>query len=618
MILRALHELAVADNLIDDPDFEVRPVAWLVEVDRGGRLVAINGTHYEEPQAGNRRPRRLVRSFRVPRRRTGRSGTKAPPDFLVDNAKYVFGVGTPDKPVGEADGREKSGWFRIEVEDCLAATGDEGVKAVLAFLQQVARDPASVRLPAEVKSNDLFAFVYSPDVDRLVHERPAVVAYWRARRTPAASAGNSGRRCVVTGQPIGEPGLFPLVKKIPGATTSGGSLVGFNARAFESFGLDGNENAPISREVAEACATALTRLVDPDFRRASDPDSALPRWHVRLGGDTILTFWSRPGPNRDFVDILAALLEADDPRAVGGVYQSIWRGTPIELTDTSPFYALLLSGAQGRIIVRDWLESTVDTIAANVAKHFRHLEVVRNTPPAKGMMPSPWLPMKAMIGALAPSGDPALAPAPLLAGLVGAALRGTPYPMSLMLRALERERAEAGRGEWADLERRDARAAIIKAVLIRRFDKELSPAMDPTNRDPGYLLGRLMAVLERLQDLALDDINAGVVDRYFGAASATPVAVFPRLLKGARHHARKAKDDDKKAALVVMLDRQVDEICAALDVSADGRSTAGFPAFLPLDQQGLFMLGYHQQRHWLWLPKEERDRVTPSRQPAIN
>jgi CRISPR-associated protein Csd1 len=176
-------------------------------------------------------------------------------------------------------------------------------------------------------------------------------------------------------------------------------------------------------------------------------------------------------------------------------------------------------------------------------------------------------------------------------------------------RAIERTRAEIGKSDWADLERRDARAALLKAVLNRRHRhspadlKEVTAMLDPTNTNPGYLLGRLMAVLERLQQVAINDVNASVIDRYFGSASATPKAVFTRLLKNARHHARKAKDDERTAGTARWLDRLLDEIASSFDAKH-----GGFPAYLALEQQGLFVLGYHHQRHWLWLSKEERER----------
>ena len=126
--------------------------------------------------------------------------------------------------------------------------------------------------------------------------------------------------------------------------------------------------------------------------------------------------------------------------------------------------------------------------------------------------------------------------------------------------------------------------------------------MDPNNTSEGYTLGRLMATLERIQQEALNDVNASVVDRYFGAASATPNVVFVRLLKNARHHVRKAQDAPDKGGLIFLLDKLVDEMADRFDPNANG-----FPSYLPLEQQGLFVLGYHQMRKWLWMTNEERN-----------
>jgi CRISPR-associated protein Csd1 len=196
----------------------------------------------------------------------------------------------------------------------------------------------------------------------------------------------------------------------------------------------------------------------------------------------------------------------------------------------------------------------------------------------------------------------------LAEALLESAVRGVPYPLSLLQKAIERTRAEMGHSEWKDLNRRDARVALIKAVLNRR--RRLHPQttqylevrrdMDPKHDNPGYVLGRLMAVLERLQQEAIGDPNASVVDRFFSGASAAPKSVFFRLMKNARHHARKGKDGEK-AGFVFLLERLLDEHADRFDPKQNG-----FPAHLSLEEQGLFILGYHQMRKWLWMPKEDR------------
>lgn len=602
MILEALYRLAHDERLTDDPDFEVGAVAWLVDVGAGGKLLGIRGTHTPVPAGKGGKTKLEPKSIRIPKRRTGKSGTKAPPDFLVENAKYTFGLSTPDKPFSAEEGAEKSGWFREDLRACAAATGDPAVAAVLSLLDQVAAGTASVQLPADCKSNDLFAFVFDADVDVPVHERPPVKAYWRQLRRQWEAGSGERVRCLVTGTEITGAPLVRMVKGVPGASSAGGALVSVNAPAFESHGWNGNANAPVSTAAGEAVAAALARLLSDDFRLPSAPDSPLPVRHVRLSDDTAVGFWSARGAARGFMDVLAALVEAVDPARVGEAYRSIWYGRPVALGDTSAFYGLTVSGAQGRVVIRDWFESTVAAVDRNLAQYFADLAVVRNTPPAKGVESTPAVPLRALLGSLAPFGKRDDIPAPLVAGFISAAFRGSRYPLSLLQRALERARAEIGRREWSDLERRDARAALIKAVLIRHFNRKLTPDMDPTNTQPGYLLGRLMAVIERLQQEALGDVNASVVDRYFAAASATPRAVFTRLLRSARHHARKAEDEPSTAKTARWLDRQIDEIASRFDPARNG-----FPPHLGLEQQGLFVLGYHQQRHFLWMNKEERD-----------
>ncbi len=336
----------------------------------------------------------------------------------------------------------------------------------------------------------------------------------------------------------------------------------------------------------------------------------------------MVCYWASDRSADEFMDVFGALFNPeDDADRVGEVYRSLWRGRPVSLDDPSRFYALTITGTQGRAIIRDWFESSVADVANRLADYFADLEIVRNTPPPKGRELPPQLSLRVLLASLAPLGKSDEIPAPLAAQFVNAALRGADYPLAVLQKSIERTRAEIGRTRWADLERRDARAALIKAVLRRKNSlKELTSAMDPTNTEPGYLLGRLMAVLERLQQLALGtDVNATVVDRFFGAASATPQAVFPRLLKNARHHARKAADDSRSTGLARWLEHEIDEIIAPLGVEQhrQGLPYTGFPPHLPLDQQGLFVLGYHQQRHWLRMSRDERERMMTERGQAV-
>jgi CRISPR-associated protein Csd1 len=611
VILQALYQLAKTEKLMEDPDFEQKPLAWLITVDEDGSLLGIHGTHTIPPAVeGKKKPRPRPAHYLVPREPGRTSGDRA--FFLFDKAEYALGL-DPETDPGQRREPEKLaarfGLFRQRAEGCLAETGDEGVRAVCRFLDRVSRGEIAVSLPEGCAGNDLFGFVYAPDVDRLVTSRPQVQEHWRSLRALPEEGSTPLQLCLVSGRLAPPAGTVPLIKNVPGGSTSGVALVSFNSNAFESYGWAGNDNAPISRAAAEACSTALNRLLHPAFPHPQQPGQVLPSRHLRLSADTVVCFWATAAGD-DFVSQLLALLEAN-PESVRELYRSLWTGVEVEIEDPAAFYALTLSGSQGRLILRDWLMTHVHEVVRHLAEHFRDLAIVRNTPPPKGRPLAPALAFRVLLRAVAVRGDDKDVPAALAGQLVNAAITGVAYPLSLLQRALERARAEIGRTEWLDLERRDARAALIKAVLNRRRRfhpattpyPEVTEAMDPNNIQPGYLLGRLMALLERTQQLALRDVNASVVDRFFSAASATPRVVFIRLLKNFRHHVRKARDEPKFRREARLQEEQVDRIVHDL-----GDRVENFPSSLSLEEQGLFILGYHHQRHQLFLDREEHKR----------
>lgn len=606
MILQSLYKLAQREELIDDLDFEPKQIAWLVRVSPEGKLIGIESTRYIPPEeTRKKKPKPVAKTYIVPREGGRTSGDKA--FFLADKAEYVFGI----DPDGNRPGEKleiRFNLFKERVESCLRHTGDDGVNAVSKFLKEMRKGRQSLELPEECSSNDLFAFIYDPDIDILVTDRSLVRSYWKNSREDKENWETSETRCLVSGEPCIPGGLFPSIKKVPGGTSSGVALVSFNSKAFESYGWSGISNASISRVAAETCSTALNRLFHPAYPDPHQPGQTLPRRNLRLSSDTTILFWSADARGEEFCSVFSGLLEGN-PEQVKELYRSVWKGYSPDLEDPTAFYALTISGTQGRAIVRDWLESTVARTAKNLAEHFSDLNIVRNTPkPKKNDLP-PQIPLTLLLESLAPRGDRDQIPSPLIGNLVKAAIHGLPYPLSILERALERTRAEIGRTDWVDQNRRDARAALIKAVLNRRLQrdpkiakyKEVKRDMDPKNDSPGYSLGLLMAVLERLQQTAQGDLNATVVDRYFSSASATPKIAFVRLMKNARHHARKVKDDPEKRGMMYRIEKMMDELAGRFDPQH-----SGFPAHLALEQQALFVLGYHQMRKWLWMTREER------------
>ncbi len=106
--------------------------------------------------------------------------------------------------------------------------------------------------------------------------------------------------------------------------------------------------------------------------------------------------------------------------------------------------------------------------------------------------------------------------------------------------------------------------------------------LDRDNPSAAYRLGRLFAALEKIQEEAQPGINATIRERYYGAASTTPVAVFTTLLRLKNHHLAKLPGGRK-----TQFEKLLGEVLAGVE---------GFPAHLNLPDQGRFALGYYHQR----------------------
>lgn len=587
MILQKLYEFAQREQLVGDPDYEPKPVAWIVTIDKGGKLLGIKGTHYTPEAKRKRKPKPVAQTIAIPRQEGRTSGAFA--FFLVDKAEYVLGIDPAGKRKTEQL-QQRAGLFRERAQQCAEETGDEGVEAVLTFLKTLARQDTDFPIPDELAANDLICFRYAPDGQTLLHARSAVQSYWHDQRSLSTEE-DCNRLCLVTGQNTQTVDKHPPLKRVPGGVSSGVSLVSFNARAFESYGLSGNENAPIGRNASEACATALNRLLHPNYPNPHDSTSTLPEQKIQLSDDTVVVFWT--DGDSGLAGFLPGLLQVR-PDMVKHAYHSIWSGTPPQLDASKQerFYALSLMGAQGRAAVRGWFTTHVGDLMNHLAEWFDDIHVVYNTPPPKKQKHPPRMPIRDLIDSLGVRGKDI--PSPLANALIESTWSGRPLPLAVLQRALLRTRAEIGQHDWLDLRKRDARAALIKAVLSRTLKKEVTPAMDPNNTHPGYLCGRLMAVLERIQETAHGgSVNATVVDRYFSAASATPARVMPNLLRMMRTHISKAKREHNK--FIFSQSKLADEVVAQI---------GQLPTTLGLEQQGWFVLGYHHQRHAFFQKKE--------------
>ena len=567
---------------LPDFGFEQKEIPFVLEIKADGKVVQLIDT-----RTPNDKMRLVGRNYRVPLGVKKTSGVAA--NLLWDTLEYVTGVDTKGKPERAV---EQHAAFRLRVETLPAgARADAGVAAVRHFFETLDLETLQ-KFPAWKDASDnnaILSFRLHGDVE-LVCQRPAVL---QAARQLTGEHDAPVGMCLVTGEPAPLERLHASIKGVWGAQTSGANIVSFNARAFESYGKTERqgENAPVSRAAAFAYTTALNHLL----RKGS-------RQRIQIG-DASTVFWAEK--ETEFEALIPGLFAElpDDPDAHADAVRTLFEAIDETGKWTKPngdvvMHVLGLAPNAARISIRFHHRLPLCELAKDVQQYFKDLEMVRG--PMDPQHPS----LFRLLAAVALQNKADNIPPNLGGSIVDAIFAGpdVPFPGLWLNTAVTRSRAEQNVNYL--------RAAAIKACLNRRIrrapvsspdslpEKEFLPMLDPTNTNTAYRLGRLFAVLEKAQEIAQPGINATIRDRYYGAASSTPVAVFTTLLRLEKAHLKKMP-----AGQANWIESLVGEV---LEPVAD------FPKHLPLADQGRFALGYYQQRQFFFTKKPPGDTGTAS------
>ncbi len=564
MILQALHAYYARRQSLSDPadrlpqpGLEEKEIPFILELAPDGRLIAISDTREA------RGKKKVAKSYQVPQSIKKTSGVAA--NLLWDTAEYVLGLDTKGKPERVA---EQAAAFQARVEALLALIPDEpGLLAVQRFLR--AEPLAAAQAQAnwteiETGSNPLLSFRMAPDLD-LVCQRPQIVAAFAD--TAADDDVGAHLPCLITGHATAPERLHSAIKGVWGAQTSGANIVSFNLDAFRSYGKEQGANAPVSPAAAFAYTTALNSLLAKGSRQ---------RLQV---GDASTVFWAHSELDRDVEEGFSALFadDADDPNAhteqVRALYNSLHTGRFAGMAGERKFYVLGLAPNAARIAIRFWQPAPLREVATQVQRWFDDLALTRS--PKDPEHPT----LFRLLTAVALLGKADNLPPNLGGEVMRAILSGTAFPAAWLNAAVMRCRAERSVPYL--------RAAVIKVCLLRSHptshQEEPTVMLNTDNPNVAYRLGRLFATLEKIQEEANPGLNATIRERYYGAASSTPVAVFTTLLRLKNHHLAKLSNRGRAANLEKLLG----EILGAV---------GDFPLHLSLPDQGRFALGYYHQR----------------------
>ena len=544
MILERLRDLhARVEHELPPAYHKKQRIQWILALDEQGHFL-----NFERAETGKKTFVEMTTPYL---KRT--SGTR--PLLLVDKPSYVLGLPDDDTEKARAQAEERHAAFKALIEACALSVDDPTLAAFLHFLKDGVETARGHPLTADMAAGDLIAprvgEVYPTDL-------PQVRSYWQAREDDRAAENSAVTgTCMLCGE------TKPIVPMHPVDVRVGGDaapLVSANASAFESYGLNRSEIAPMCQRCARTYGEALRFLLGSN------------RHKLYLGG-LYWIFWTRketPG-----FDIMAFLTTPEEEQ-VKKLLLSVQTGTTSAALKANDFYALAVTSNK-RMVVRSWLTMTVAQVQENLARYFkrqRMLDYQGKSPPLK---------LLSLAGATVRDlKDLSPQVVPLL---LEHALTRRPLPLSILHRAVQRARADR------DHVMTRPRAVLIKMVLLSQPDlseeRMVHESLTPDHPSAAYQCGRLLAVLDSIQREAID-AKATLVDRFYGAASATPASVFGVLLRKAQTHQGKLRKNKQKKWLHDYFEKQLGEIMSHL---------TGFPRTLTLEEQGLFAIGFYQQKY---------------------
>jgi CRISPR-associated protein Csd1 len=563
MILESLVALAAREDLVEDPSYQNAGVSFVIVLQPSGQFQRV-----ADLRELNAKKKAMPKVMAIPKR-SGRT-VNDKEDFLVDKSEYVLGV--------EPDGKRSSeklalrlGLFHEATLKAFNATREKALEAVLAFLdssEQRGRCIAEAESKA-YRSNDLFCFRVGMDPS-YVHEIDSVRQYWAS--SLLSDGVSESQQCLICGK-VGSPARKHLLLKMMGASSSGVPLISFNKSAFESYGLEGNENAPVCQKCADSYGTAMRRCLEERFPDPKHPDRFLSRQSTVLSKDLTSVYWT----DVDASSLLSQLEKVNDKdieamATLRGSLEGVWKAQqPARIEGR--FYCLFLQGGQGRAAIRGWDSQSTDSVYANLKLWFEQTDV--------GGKPKP---LWAYLNSMAVAGNGWKMPQHFVSTLYMAIVFGKKLPMSFLQLIVERNKAEHSVPQ--------ERAALLQVFFARAYEgKEFMSNELSQAGSKAYLLGRLLGVVQSQQRQLNPSLNKNITDRFFTALSSRPASAFPGMISLARNHTSQlSKQGGGSEMRIAGLLKHIDSL----------------PARFSLEEQGQFALGYYHERQEMFEGAKKR------------
>ena len=533
-----------------------RSIRYIVEVDDYGDGDA-DFSIVDVADSSNSSTKFGLKTF-VPFARQG--GLINKPRLLSDSADYTFGYFNDQNRESLAQRRHEN---HLEIiESCFKTTGSNSVKTVLDFLSDAPLE--NLELPDDFNPKGAIAFSFVNDDERIVTDLESVQKFWFDHCSSDEDENAEKMQCFACGETrVPMKRMRSVIKGIPGGSAV---LISANSDAFESYGLKNSNVAPICAECADQHADVLSAMLHQD-----SPNN------IRMG-DKSFVFWSRSGGETE----LMRMLEEPDVQDVESLIESAKTGNPQPEIDDDHFYLTCLSRREQRVVVQNWIDTTLSNVQNNLASWFerQHIPLV-NEDRYYGV----WK----LAYSTARDADKKTIWR-IGAELAHSAITGKPVSKSVLHAVVNRCRIER------DVTHR--RASLIKLALLNQGD-EMNP-LDKIFDNSTFHSGRLLYVLGSAHQKSVPGITRTVVNRYMKRASKNPSVLVKPLSNYEEKQVPKLRRENRGAYFGI--DKDVREITARI------AEHGGFPEVS--NDEGHFMLGYYHQKDM------EYNRISDARKAA--
>jgi CRISPR-associated protein Csd1 len=396
-----------------------------------------------------------------------------------------------------------------------------------------------------------------------------------------------------------------------GGLAMGDAFTSFDKSAFASFGLEQGANAAMSEGMAKTYVVALNDLIRKRSRKLAGVriaywfDRPAEEEVVRIGNPFEELFGmdgaaenedaaeedeqSPEDKNERMAEIGRARTQerAAAEGSVKRLLDAIRSGERPELAKAN-YYALILSANSGRVVVRDWMEGRFKDLLEAIHAWFDDLKIVN----CRGDAIIERFKLYSLMAAAVR--DAKDAPVWLQNALLRSAIKKQPIPRPIVAQTLRRIHLDAIQGESP----RYVRYALLKSFCIRNERIDMTPELNELETNPAYLCGRIIAIFSHIQEVAIDP-KAGVVQRYYAAASSIPALVLGRMVRMAIvAHLPKIQNE----GLRIWFERQLTETW--------GKLKSQLPPTFSLEEQTLVAMGFYHQNARRFSKNDKKEEAT--------